>query len=129
MGLPYCRRRLVSEATEVRTETGLQRCSSRATSVMPQLHLIVAAELPTCSVATTGRRRSTMHALQVGLPEGPIIYACSNQLYKYDPETFATWMRILHRVPDRCGCLVCYAIRWNQTGMATCSIASKIGRL
>lgn len=38
---------------------------------------------------------------QVGLPEGPIIYACSNQLYKYDPETFDTWARILHRVPNR----------------------------
>lgn len=37
---------------------------------------------------------------QVGLPEGPIIYACSNQLYKYDPETFDTWARILHRVPN-----------------------------
>ena len=37
----------------------------------------------------------------MGLPEGPIIYACSNQLYKYDPETFDTWARILHRVPNR----------------------------
>lgn len=37
---------------------------------------------------------------QVGLPEGPIIYACSNQLYKYDPETFDTWARILHQVPN-----------------------------
>ena len=45
---------------------------------------------------------TSVHVLQVGLPEGPIVYACSNQLYKYDPETFATWMRILHRVPDRC---------------------------
>jgi len=62
-------------------ETGLQK--------MPTLNLHSSKQL-------------IMHALQVGLPEGPIIYACSNQLYKYDPETFATWMRILHRVPDRC---------------------------
>ena len=48
------------------------------------------------------KRLRILHVMQVGLPEGPIIYACSNQLYKYDPETFATWMRILHRVPDRC---------------------------
>ncbi len=39
--------------------------------------------------------------MQVGLPDGPIIYACSNQLYKYDPDTFSTWCRILHRVPNR----------------------------
>jgi len=26
-----------------------------------------------------------------GLPENRIIYACSNQLYKYDPETFNSW--------------------------------------
>ena len=26
-----------------------------------------------------------------GLPENRIVYACSNQLYKYDPETFNSW--------------------------------------
>eukprot|EP00213_Chloropicon_mariensis_P007060 CAMPEP_0197476648 /NCGR_PEP_ID=MMETSP1309-20131121/9243_1 /TAXON_ID=464262 /ORGANISM="Genus nov. species nov., Strain RCC998" /LENGTH=1051 /DNA_ID=CAMNT_0043017065 /DNA_START=357 /DNA_END=3509 /DNA_ORIENTATION=- len=36
----------------------------------------------------------------VGLPEDKIIYSCSNQLYKYDPETFRTWCNILKRVPD-----------------------------
>ncbi|KAL3130806.1 hypothetical protein ABBQ38_000142 [Trebouxia sp. C0009 RCD-2024] len=35
-----------------------------------------------------------------GLPENRIIYACSNQLYKYDPETFNSWCNILKRVPD-----------------------------
>ena len=34
-----------------------------------------------------------------GLPADKVIFSCSNQLYKYDPETFATWMRILRRVP------------------------------
>ncbi|GMH33160.1 hypothetical protein BSKO_00994 [Bryopsis sp. KO-2023] len=34
------------------------------------------------------------------LPEDKIIYSCSNQLYKYDPETFDTWCNILHRVPN-----------------------------
>ena len=37
---------------------------------------------------------------EIGLPDNKIVYACSNQLYKYDPETFNTWCQILHRVPD-----------------------------
>lgn len=37
---------------------------------------------------------------EVGLPSDKIVYACSNQLYKYDPETFTTWCNILKRVPD-----------------------------
>ncbi len=28
---------------------------------------------------------------EVGLPGDRIVYSCSNQLYKYDPETFSTW--------------------------------------
>ncbi len=36
----------------------------------------------------------------VGLPEDKIIYSCSNQLYKYDPETFRTWCNVLKRVPN-----------------------------
>lgn len=36
----------------------------------------------------------------VGLPEDKIIYSCSNQLYKYDPETFKTWCNVLKRVPN-----------------------------
>lgn len=35
-----------------------------------------------------------------GLPNDKIIYSCSNQLYKYDPETFNTWCNILHQVPN-----------------------------
>ena len=37
---------------------------------------------------------------EVGLPEDKVIYACSNQLYKYDPDTFQTWCNILRRVPN-----------------------------
>lgn len=36
----------------------------------------------------------------MGLPDDKIVYACSNQLYKYDPETFQTWCNILRRVPN-----------------------------
>lgn len=35
----------------------------------------------------------------LGLPEGAVVYCCSNQLYKYDPTTFAAWASILRRVP------------------------------
>ena len=28
---------------------------------------------------------------ELGLPEGKVVYNCSNQLYKYDPEIFTTW--------------------------------------
>lgn len=28
---------------------------------------------------------------EIGLPDDKIVYSCSNQLYKYDPETFTTW--------------------------------------
>lgn len=38
---------------------------------------------------------------EFGLPEDKIIFSCSNQLYKYDPDTFTTWCNILKRVPDR----------------------------
>jgi protein O-GlcNAc transferase len=37
---------------------------------------------------------------EIGLPEGKVVYACANQLYKFDPETFGTWCGILRRVPD-----------------------------
>lgn len=38
---------------------------------------------------------------EFGLPEDKVIFSCSNQLYKYDPDTFTTWCNILKRVPDR----------------------------
>eukprot|EP00878_Enallax_costatus_P037498 GHUV01042361.1.p2 GENE.GHUV01042361.1~~GHUV01042361.1.p2 ORF type:complete len:120 (-),score=30.44 GHUV01042361.1:603-962(-) len=38
---------------------------------------------------------------EFGLPDDKIIFSCSNQLYKYDPDTFKTWCNILKRVPDR----------------------------
>jgi protein O-GlcNAc transferase len=41
---------------------------------------------------------------EFGLPEDKIIFSCSNQLYKYDPDTFTTWCNILKRVPDRYAC-------------------------
>lgn len=49
-------------------------------------------------LAGGGRTVLTSRA-QLGLPDGAVVYSCSNQLYKYDPETFETWCRVLHRVP------------------------------
>lgn len=48
----------------------------------------------------------------VGLPEDAIVYACSNQLYKYDPTTFDCWMEILKRVPNS----VLWLLRFPPTG-------------
>lgn len=36
----------------------------------------------------------------VGLPVSAFVFTCSNQLYKFDPETFTVWCNILHRVPN-----------------------------
>lgn len=35
----------------------------------------------------------------LGIPENAVVYACSNQLFKLTPDLFATWCRILQRVP------------------------------
>eukprot|EP00850_Spirogloea_muscicola_P021471 SM000250S08729 [mRNA] locus=s250:111942:120200:- [translate_table: standard] len=37
---------------------------------------------------------------QYGLPEDKFLFACFNQLYKIDPDTFLTWCNILKRVPN-----------------------------
>mmetsp|Transcript_31787 Transcript_31787/g.59752 ORF Transcript_31787/g.59752 Transcript_31787/m.59752 type:complete len:980 (-) Transcript_31787:480-3419(-) len=37
---------------------------------------------------------------EFGLPEDKLVFSCSNQLYKFDPETMETWCNILRRVPD-----------------------------
>ena len=36
---------------------------------------------------------------QAGLPEGAFVFGCFNQSYKFNDETFGSWMRILRRVP------------------------------
>jgi protein O-GlcNAc transferase len=37
---------------------------------------------------------------ELGLPEDAFVFCCMNGLYKLDAETFASWMRILARVPN-----------------------------
>ena len=41
----------------------------------------------------TGR----LNRAAVGLPEGAVVLACFNNVYKFTPELFSCWMRILHR--------------------------------
>lgn len=37
--------------------------------------------------------------LEFGLPEGTTVFCCFNSSFKINPETFASWMRILRRTP------------------------------
>lgn len=58
----------------------------------------IAEDADTASSDATANMGTTRAFL--GLPEDKVVYSCSNQLYKYDPETFTTWCNILKRVPD-----------------------------
>jgi protein O-GlcNAc transferase len=48
------------------------------------------------SQTTVGRNFSRAEA---GLPDGGVVFSCFNLNYKITPNVFATWMRILQRVP------------------------------
>lgn len=51
----------------------------------------VASPLPSSS--------ATLTRTDVGLPETGVVYACFNRSLKFDPHTFACWLRILQQVP------------------------------
>jgi predicted O-linked N-acetylglucosamine transferase (SPINDLY family) len=42
---------------------------------------------------------------ELGLPAQGFVFSCYNSLYKIQPATFETWMRIMHRVPDSALCI------------------------
>ena len=48
---------------------------------------------------------------EMGLPETGVVFANFNGHYKFDPETFAVWMRILKRVPG--------SVLWIMKGSTT----------
>uniref|UniRef100_A0A061RFK4 protein O-GlcNAc transferase n=2 Tax=Tetraselmis sp. GSL018 TaxID=582737 RepID=A0A061RFK4_9CHLO len=79
----------------------LHHCYSEHLVLMPHCYFVndhkqsVPEVLDTSSAPPPGCTRG-----ELGLPEDKIVYHCSNQLYKYDPETFTTWCNILRRVPD-----------------------------
>ena len=75
----------------------LRHCYSEKLALMPDCYFANDYKQAHMDVA---RREGMPTRAEVGLPEDKIVFSCSNQLYKYDPETFATWCRILKRVPD-----------------------------
>ncbi|KAK9832813.1 hypothetical protein WJX81_003940 [Elliptochloris bilobata] len=75
---------------------GCRNCYSEHLALMPNCYFVndyKRAHMDVVDEASLPRRA------EVGLPDDRIVFACSNQLYKYDPETFQTWCNILRRVP------------------------------
>ncbi|HYD79468.1 MAG TPA: class I SAM-dependent methyltransferase [Paucimonas sp.] len=89
------------------------------TTAMPAIDYVVADEfvlppelrphfaeqpllLPHC-FQPSDRRREIAPAptrAECGLPDGAFVFCSFNNNYKFTPEVFACWMRILHAVPD-----------------------------
>jgi predicted O-linked N-acetylglucosamine transferase (SPINDLY family) len=60
------------------------------------------ARLPHCFAKHIGvfAMGSAVTRKSAGLPEEAFVFACFNHTWKFDPNTFASWMRILARVKD-----------------------------
>lgn len=101
--------------------TDLQHCYSEKLALMPNCYFANDYKQSHMDVAR-GENMPTRR--DCGLPEDKVIYSCSNQLYKYDPDTFAAWCRILKRVPDS----VLWLLRFPPEGeMNIRTEASKLG--
>ena len=99
----------------------LRHCYSEKLALMPDCYFANDYKQAHMDVA---RREGMPTRAEVGLPEDKIVFSCSNQLYKYDPETFATWCRILKRVPDS----VLWLLRFPPEGEANIRAeAAKLG--
>jgi len=62
----------------------------------------------------------------LGLPEGAVVLACFNNVYKFTPELFGCWMRILHR----CSQAVLWLLDdnpWATTALRSHAAAAGIG--
>jgi predicted O-linked N-acetylglucosamine transferase (SPINDLY family) len=77
---------------------------------LPHCYLPTDREQPVA--ATAGCRRDH------GLPEEAFVFACINNAYKFEPEIFSVWMRILSRVPR--------SVLWLKSGGAT--MEANLGR-
>ena len=77
---------------------------------LPHCYLPTDREQPVA--ATAGCRRDH------GLPEEAFVFACINNAYKFEPEIFGVWMRILSRVPG--------SVLWLKSGGAT--MEANLGR-
>lgn len=74
----------------------LKYCYSESLAYMPNCYFVndyKQSHLDVLDEKNLPRRRD------FGLPEDKFVFSCSNQLYKFDPETFSTWCNILRRVP------------------------------
>lgn len=61
---------------------------------------------------------------QYDLPENAIVYCCFNQLQKFDPKTFKSWINILKNVPDS----VLWLVRFPADGeMNLLQLAQNLG--
>ena len=82
---------------EVVAPRHLRHCYTEKLALMPNCYFVndyKQTHLEVLDEANLPRRS------EFGIPEDRIVYSCSNQLYKYDPETFNTWCNILKRVPN-----------------------------
>lgn len=74
-----------------------RKCYSEQVVYMP--HSYFANDYKHAHMDTTASNLSITRE-SIGLPDDDtVVYSCSNQLYKYDPDTFAAWCRILQAVP------------------------------
>jgi len=75
----------------------LHHCYSEKLALMPNCYFV--NDYKRCHLDVLDKASLPARG-EFGLPDDKIIYGCSNQLYKYDPETFTTWCNILKRVPN-----------------------------
>lgn len=77
----------------------LHHCYSEHLALMPNCYFVNDYKQSNLDVLddtpVPGCRRE-----DIGLPSDKLVFSCSNQLYKYDPDTFTTWCNILKRVPN-----------------------------
>ncbi len=88
MGAPFLDY-LVSD--RIVTPPELAGAYSEQLVLLPHCYLVTDHEQPIA--ATTARRAD------YGLPEGAVVFSCFNNSYKFEPEIFGVWMRILGQMP------------------------------
>lgn len=75
----------------------LHHCYSECLALMPHCYFV--NDYMRCHRDVLDKATLPSRA-EFGLPADRVIYSCSNQLYKYDPDTFTSWCNILKRVPN-----------------------------
>eukprot|EP00798_Chlamydomonas_sp_ICE-L_P010402 gene10402-8349_t len=75
----------------------LHHCYSESMALMPNCYFVNDFKQAHLDVLDKSKLPTRT---EFGLPEDKIIFSCSNQLYKYDPQTFLVWCNILRRVTN-----------------------------